>query len=122
MRSHLLALGLTVVASVAHGAEFASIKDGKHSSTTTLAADKGFEVCGSISSGERYQWKFDATGIVDFNIHYHVKKRVETPVSMQRVRVASAVFEPTSKHEYCWMWENKSGAPVTITAEIALLR
>lgn len=94
------------------------IKDGKHAATHELAAGKFIEVCANIPAGERYSWKFDATGKVNFDIHYHVEDLVGKPAVLERVQQASAVFEAKSKQDYCWTWYNRSKEAVKVNVQV----
>lgn len=101
--------------------ELVWIKDGKHEGTQELQAGKFIEVCANIAAGERFGWKFDAEGRLDFNIHYHIDELVGRPVVLEGVRHAAAQFEPRHKRDYCWTWVNKSKEPIKLSLQIRKL-
>ena len=94
------------------------IKDGKHLARHELAPGKFIEVCANIAPGEQYRWKFDASGKVNFDIHYHVDDLVGRPAVMENVQEAASVLEIRRKQDYCWTWHNRSKEPVKVNAEI----
>lgn len=99
--------------------ELVWIKEGRHAATHELHPGKFIEVCANITPGERYRWKFDASGKVNFDIHYHVEDLVGRPAVMENVREAASVLEVRSKQDYCWTWQNRSKEPVKVNAEIS---
>jgi len=120
MKVRLIALlfSLATIA-IAHASEhIVWIKEGKHSATHEVAAGKFIEVCGNIAAGERYAWKFDASGKVNFDIHYHVEDLLGKPAVLERVQQGASVFEARSKQDYCWTWVNRNKEPVRITVQI----
>ena len=95
------------------------IKEGRHAATHELQPGKFIEVCANIAPGDRYRWKFDASGKVNFDIHYHVGELVGRPAAMENVQEGASVLEVRSKQDYCWTWQNRSKEPVNVIAEIS---
>lgn len=110
-------LGL-LLAGTLHAEELIWIKDGKYAGTQELAPGKFVELCGNIAAGERYAWKFDATGKVHFDIHYHVEDLVGKPAVLEGVREGASTFDAKTKQDYCWTWRNRTKESVKVTAHI----
>ena len=108
-----------VFASSVSAEELVWIKEGRHAATHELQPGKFIEVCANIAPGDRYRWKFDASGRVNFDIHYHVEELVGRPAAMENVREGASVLEVRSKQDYCWTWQNRSKEPVKVNAEIS---
>ena len=80
---------------------------------------KGFaEECFALPAGASIGYFFEATGPVDFNIHFHRGSAVEYPVRVDQVRQADDHFTAPSAEEYCLMWTNRAGQPVTVSGTI----
>ena len=103
----------------AYAEDLVWIKDGKHAATHEIPAGKFVEVCANIAPGERYRWKFDASGKVNFDVHYHVGELVGRPAAIENVQEAGSVLEVKSKQDYCWTWQNRSKEPVKVNADIS---
>lgn len=73
-----------------------------------LLPGKFAELCGKVKAGEEVTWSFEATQAADFNIHYHVGKKVVEPVSLNKVTQTSGSIAATTTEDYCWMWTNTS--------------
>ncbi len=110
---------LALLAGSVHAEELVWIKDGNHAAVHELQAGKFVEVCANIAPGERYRWKFEASGKVNFDVHYHVGDLVGRPAAIENVREAAAVLEVKSKQDYCWTWQNRSKESVKVSAEIS---
>ena len=78
--------------------------------------DRGVvEVCEKLAQGARVHWRYEASAPVDFNVHYHQAEKVKMPVRKDRSARAEALLKAASSQEYCWMWSNKSDAPVRLS-------
>lgn len=73
------------------------------------------EACEKLAAGARVQWRYEASAPLDFNVHYHRGKKVDMPVRHDGVARAEALFKAASAQDYCWMWHNKTGAPVRLS-------
>ena len=80
----------------------------------TVAAGKFAELCTTLRRGRVVTWQFKADAITDFNIHYHVGQRVEYPEQLSKVKDAGGRLLVDVDQAYCWMWTNRSAAPITI--------
>jgi hypothetical protein len=80
---------------------------------------KGFdEVCVELAAGERVRYQFQASGDVDFNIHYHRGNEVFYPVKLAAVRSTDAVFTAPHADGYCLMWERKGEGAVRVQGTV----
>jgi hypothetical protein len=76
------------------------------------------EACEKLTAGAKVHWRYAADAPLDFNVHYHKGKKVTMPVRKDRTAKAEALFKAATAQEYCWMWSNKSGAPVWLTLQL----
>jgi hypothetical protein len=76
------------------------------------------EACEKLTAGAKVHWLYEADAPLDFNVHYHQGKKVRMPVRKDRTAKAEALFKAPTAQEYCWMWTNKSGAPVQLTLQL----
>lgn len=58
-----------------------------------------------LATGERLDWRFEASGPVDFNVHYHDGPSVVMPVSRQASLGDAGIYVAAIPHDYCAMWE-----------------
>jgi hypothetical protein len=86
----------------------------------SIAPGKFAEVCGKLTKGSSVDWRFDGSGPLDFNIHYHAGKDVVFPAKADAVASSSGALSVEVDQDYCWMWRNKTGAAVSL--RIALRR
>ena len=85
---------------------------------TDVAPGKFVEWCAELPAGERVAWRFDSPAPLNFNVHYHEGKDVHFPARIDAVKAANDVLQAPVKQDYCWMWTNKSGAPVPLDAQL----
>ena len=79
-----------------------------------VAPGKFAELCSALRRGQVVLWQFRGDAATDFNIHYHVDKRVEYPEQRTNIKDASGRLVIESEQGYCWMWTNRSTAPVVV--------
>lgn len=84
----------------------------------TIAPGKFAELCGALIKGQSVQWSYEAGGALDFNIHYHQGKDVNYPARASGVARSEGMLAVDSAQEYCWMWTNKSAAPVDLRVRL----
>ncbi len=77
------------------------------------------EECLRLPADASVGYAFDASGPVDFNIHFHRGSDVEYPVKSDQVRQADARFTAPSTQEYCLMWTNRTAAPLAVTGTLS---
>ncbi len=76
------------------------------------------ELCAALKSTQSVTWSFRASGATDFNIHFHVDNRVEYPERREGVNDASGRLTASVDQTYCWMWTNRSAAPIALEVRL----
>ena len=120
----LFAAGLTMT-SVSLHAQIAEIKwneAGHAAQEFQVQPEKFAEWCGKLRSGDKVKWGFEAAGPVNFNIHYHEGKDVRFPAKQDAIATAEGTLDVSIDQDYCWMWSNKSSAPVTVKVHVSKTR
>ena len=84
----------------------------------SIAPQKFLEVCGPLKKGETIAWEFKGSAATDFNIHYHVGKKVSYPQKRKGVASATGQLVVPIDQDYCWMWSNKGGEPVSMSVTL----
>jgi hypothetical protein len=59
-------------------------------------------------------WRFEASGPLDFNIHYHEGQAVRYPAREDAAAGSSGTLQAALDQDYCWMWTNKARHPVSL--------
>lgn len=80
----------------------------------TVAPGKFAELCSALQRGQAVSWQFRSETATDFNIHYHVDKRVEYPEQRKNVKDANGRLVIEIDQDYCWMWTNRSAASIVV--------
>lgn len=112
-----LALILAVLCSTAARADIIDIawnEQGRFERSVSVAPGKFAEVCGKLARADSVAWRFDASGPLNFNIHYHEGKDVRYPERRDALAGASGRLQVALDQDYCWMWTNKSGQAVDL--------
>lgn len=112
-----LALILAVLCSTAARADIIDIawnEQGRFERRVSVAPGKFAEVCGKLARADSVAWRFDASGPLNFNIHYHEGKDVRYPERRDALAGASGRLQVVLDQDYCWMWTNKSGQAVDL--------
>ena len=123
LRSIACSIALTAVASASNFAQ-AELLDiawnasGHYEKTATVQPGKFLELCGELTKGQSIGWSFDADQALDFNVHFHEGKDVVFPEKQIGVTKASGTLNVAVKQDYCWMWNNKTATPATLTARL----
>ena len=86
------------------------------------APGKLVEYCGDLKTGDKVDWHSDASAPLDFNIHHHVGEAVHFAAKQEGVAVSKGVLTAPSDQDYCWMWTNKSAAPISLDVELNRLK
>lgn len=79
-----------------------------------VAPGRFVEVCGDLRQGTGVAWRFSAGGELEFNVHYHEGNDVRFPVPEAARREAEGRLVVPGDHALCWMWTNRSPAPVSL--------
>ncbi len=112
-----LALILAVLCSTAARADIIDIawnEQGRFERRVSVAPGKFAEVCGKLARADSVAWRFEASGPLNFNIHYHEGKDVRYPERRDALAGASGRLQVVLDQDYCWMWTNKSGQAVDL--------
>ena len=119
-RQIALALLCALGAASAHAelAELQWTSDGQAQHDFQVAPGKFAEWCGKLPGGARVQWQFEASGALNFNVHFHEGKEVRFPAKLDATSKADGTLQAAVDQDYCWMWTNKSAAPVTLKAQL----
>jgi hypothetical protein len=83
---------------------------------TSIAPGRFVEVCGPLAGGSATRWSFEASGPLDFNVHFHEGKKVVYPEQRRQVDRAEGQLNVRAAQDHCWMWTNRSTAPVELRA------
>ncbi|TAG02360.1 MAG: hypothetical protein EAZ37_01915 [Burkholderiales bacterium] len=86
--------------------------------TASIAPGKVLEVCGMIESRLPVEWKFSATGATEFNVHRHSGQEVIYATRSYQTRAQQGKLSPNSNYEWCWMWTNTAGEPISVTLSL----
>jgi hypothetical protein len=113
---------LACAAAGSAGAELIDIawgQEGRFQRSTAVAPGKFAEVCGPLRKGQSIEWSFESDAAMDFNIHYHQGKKVVFPAKRDAVAKGGGTLAVVLDQDYCWMWTNKSGAPVPLRLNLS---
>ena len=112
-----VALSLAILCSTAARADIIDIawnEQGRFERRVSVAPGKFAEVCGKLARADSVAWRFEASGPLNFNIHYHEGKDVRYPERRDALAGASGRLQVVLDQDYCWMWTNKSGQAVDL--------
>jgi hypothetical protein len=84
----------------------------------SIAPGKFDEHCLKIEAGRTIAYRFEASGPVDFNIHYHRGNDVLYPVKREATRQSASTFRAESTDDYCLMWENPNAVAVSVEGRV----
>lgn len=79
-----------------------------------VAVGKFAELCSPLKQGQVVLWQFGADAASDFNIHFHVGKKVEYPEQRRNIKEADGRLVIDVDQDYCWMWTNRTGSPIAV--------
>ena len=68
-----------------------------------ITAGKIHEKCLALTPPQKFEYRFESTAKVDFNLHYHKGDQVYYPVKLDRINAESGMYEVTAKETYCLM-------------------
>lgn len=95
--------------------------------TVTIKASGSYEECIELHPGLVFDYDFDASGFVDFNIHYHAEDEIHEPVHTKGVMFGKGRIDPSTHNYYtkeqefyCLMWENMNDGPVEVSFKCVL--
>lgn len=85
-----------------------------------IAAGASIEVCGDFQKGQSVTWSYQAERPLDFNIHFHVGKKVSFPAKLKQKSEANGNLKAKLSQTYCWMWTNSSGETTPLNLQLSL--
>ena len=84
----------------------------------SVAPGSFVELCGALERGQTVAWRVEASGALDFNIHFHEGKAVRTPARAEQARDARGKLSVESAQDYGWMWSNKAAAAASVQVQL----
>ena len=109
MRTTLWLTLLAGFVGTAHAAD-----EGVHPFEFRIEAGKAEEICMPLKHGQGFDFRFQSDAPVDFNVHYHVGKKVVMPIDARRVSRQTGRFVAKAAREYCLMWTAPAGQPAGV--------
>ena len=88
---------------------------GQTNKPVVIKAGKAHEKCLALTPPQKFEYRFESSAKVDFNLHYHKGDQIYYPVKLDRTNAESGLYEAKARETYCLMWENKTGADVELT-------
>lgn len=73
------------------------------------------EDCFEGHPGDIFEYSFDASKPVNFNIHSHEGSGVVYTVQKDNTNREEGNFQPKKKEHYCLMWTNFQAEPLSLT-------
>lgn len=124
MKNFILAAAIAALTAFAAGDATAAATDIRWSSsntfdhTATIAPGQSAEICGPIEPRLPVDWRFSASGPLDFNIHRHSGAELIYAMRSYLTREQNGKFSPTFTFDWCWMWTNESAESVTLRVDL----
>lgn len=76
------------------------------------------ELCFQADAGDTVIYRFESTGVVDFNLHYHDGEEVFYPVPEHATAAEKGQLIVTADQTYCLMWTNNGPDRVTVEPSV----
>ncbi len=93
----------------------------------TIGPSGSREECIELPPGMVFDYDFNASDFVNFNIHYHGVEDIHYPVSRKGVKMGQGMIDPGTHHFYteeqefyCLMWDNINIEPVDVSFKCVL--
>ena len=88
----------------------------------TIKAGGSHEECIELQSGQVFDYDYDASSFVNFNVHYHTEDGVEYPETRKGRMMGKGTIDP-STHDYyteeqeffCLMWDNLNDESIKVS-------
>lgn len=110
----LVLLALAAAPAPAEIIDIAWNNEGRFERRVQVAPGQFTEVCGKVARTDTIHWRFEASGALNFNIHYHEGRDVRYPERRDAIAAASGQLRASVDHDHCWMWVNQAGQPVEL--------
>ncbi len=86
-----------------------------------------YEECLELQPGQAFDYSFDASNFVNFNVHYHGLDKVHYPVNDKGIMMGKGTIDP-SKHDFyvedneffCLMWDNLNDMTIEVSFSCVL--
>jgi hypothetical protein len=95
--------------------------------SVTIKSSNSYEECIELRPGLVFDYEFDVSDIVNFNIHYHTEDGIEYPVEKRGVTFGKGTIDPSGhkfyteeQENYCLMWDNLNSGPVRVSFRCVL--
>jgi len=95
--------------------------------SVTIKASGSYEECIELRPGLVFDYDFDASDFVNFNIHYHAEDGIHEPVENKGVKFGKGRIDPSThnffteeQESYCLMWDNLNDGPVQVSFKCVL--
>ena len=111
MKRMLMPAILLLLSSMAHAAAPVAAA----AKPVVLKPGKTHEKCMVLDSGQKLEYRFEATAKINFNLHYDKGDSLYYPVKLDRTTGESGIYETKSREKYCLLWENRTDADVEVT-------
>lgn len=122
IRAAFCVVALAAAPAWAELAEIAWESGGAYARTFEVPPGQFAEACGKLAKGDAVRWSWEAGANMSFNIHYHEGDKVEYPVKRPGIPQAQGTLDVTRDQDYCWMWTNKTGLPLSLRVQLARTR
>ncbi len=93
----------------------------------TIKGGGMYEECIELKPGQVFDYDYDATDFVNFNIHYHGHDKVHYPATKKGAMFGQGMIDP-GEHDYftkdqefyCLMWDNTGDEKVEVSFSCTL--
>ena len=72
------------------------------------------ELCFEAAAGDTIVYRFEGTGPLGFNLHYHDDEEIYYPVPEHETDAEKGHFLATADRVYCLMWTNNGTGRITV--------
>ena len=90
--------------------------------TLTIKLGRSSEECIALRPGMVFDYRFNASHSVNFNIHYHAEDEVKYPVFQKGITFGRGSIDPSTQdyftpdqEYYCLMWDNVSEEDIKVS-------
>lgn len=90
--------------------------------SVTIRPSGSYEECIELRQGQVFDYEFDASGPVNFNIHYHATTGINYPVDQKGLGFGKGTLDPgthpfysAEQEYYCLMWDNLGDERVSVS-------
>ena len=82
--------------------------------TIVIVHGASHEDCSEVGPGQTFNYSYDSSKPVVFNIHYHWEKKMIIVAEQKPLMKYKGEYSPKEQHEYCLMWINTNYAPLVL--------